>query len=183
MFILDYLNIDFFFQNLQGTNSLCLLCLYIIIFIFTLTKISQNKFSTKKIIININKILFINCILELFLLLLFQKKVTKTCMYLSRSNQREKMCVLTTNRKLKEVIRFNVMLYFNNFSNLRYLWSYFFISKLLIHSSFLFLKILFILSLFFSIQLDWGFQVFRKNCMKKVTFIVEVNLFEEACEK
>ena len=49
MFILDYLNSDFFFQILQGSNSLCLLCLYIIIFIFTLTKLVRINFHPKKL--------------------------------------------------------------------------------------------------------------------------------------
>ena len=52
MFILDYLSNDFFFKNSQGLNILCLLCLYIIIIIFTLKKLVRIIFSTKK---NYNK--------------------------------------------------------------------------------------------------------------------------------
>ena len=52
MFILDYLSNDFFFQNSQGLNILCLLCLYIIIIIFTLKKLVRIICSTKK---NYNK--------------------------------------------------------------------------------------------------------------------------------
>ena len=41
------------------------------------------------------------------------------------------MSVLTTNRKLKEIVRFIVMLYFNNFSNFRYLFFFFFKKEIL----------------------------------------------------
>lgn len=95
------------------------------------------------------------------------------------------MSVLTTNRKLKEIVRFIVMLYFNNFSNFRYLFFFFFKKEILgiCGLTFSYYTFLFFLFFFYIYLVRVGVLVLRESCMKQVTNIVGTNLFKDANEK